>query len=137
MTAAKLEANLQKALDGIFEAVPLASDSNTDGYMHELFIAKRAEGYFKKRSDAAKEALRTNGFLDGMPDPGNKAILYQGEAYILQVAVNMPTKTLDKSKLMTYLATKLGMKSEEITAMIDECSKENKPAEKIDAVPVA
>ena len=104
--------------------------------MHDLFVSKRAEGYFKKRADAAKAALRENGFLDGMPEPGNKAVLYQGEAYILQAAVNQPTKTLDKSKLMTVLATKFGMKAEEITAMIDECSKENKPAEKIDAVPI-
>lgn len=136
MSAALLEANLQKALDNIFTAVPVNSDSNTDGFMHDLFVSKRAEGYFKKRADAAKAALKENGFLDGMPEPGNKAVLYQGDAYILQAAVNQPTKTLDKSKLMTVLATKFGMKAEEITAMIEECSKENKPAEKIDAVPI-
>jgi len=137
MSAALLEAKLQKALDGIFDAVAVNSDNNTDGYMHELFIAKRAEGYFKKRTETAKTLLRENGFLDGMPEPGNKAILHQGEAYALQVSVSNPTKTLDKAKLMTYLTLKLGMKADEVTAMIEECSKENKPAEKIDAIPLA
>lgn len=136
MSTTLLEANLQKALDNVFVAVPINSDSNTEGFMHELFVSKRAEGYFKKRADVAKVALRENGFLDGMPEPGNKAVLYQGDVYILQAAVNQPTKTLDKVKLMTALTTRFGMTTKEITAMLDECSKENKPAEKIDAIPI-
>lgn len=136
--SAKIESDLQLFLDKVgTEFVPCPkSESNVDPLLHDLFVCKRAEGYFKKRADAAKAALKENGFTENMPEPGSKAVLATGNVYSLNAAVKNPSKTLDKTKLMTVLATKFGLKSDQVQEIIDECSKENKPAETLEAVPL-
>ena len=135
MNAAMIEANLQRSFDSVFMSIPINFASNSEGFMHELFIAKRAEAYFKKRTDKAKDCLRENGFLSKMPEPGGKAILYQGDVYMLQASVNAPTKTLDKTKLSVELVKRFGLTMEQVADLLDSCSKENKAAEKIDVIP--
>lgn len=135
----RMESNIQRVLDSIgTDMLPCPeTGSNTDPLMHDLYISKRAEAYFKKRVDAVKKAMKEQGLFDNMPVPGEKGVLCTGEAYILQAAVRNATKTLDKTKLSTEISLRFKVSLEDVQEMFALCSKESKPAELIDVIPMS
>lgn len=120
---------------------PAEGSNNHDSLLHELFIASEGESYFKKRREAALDAVKRhlieyNDGVDEIADaaPGTEQIMLRGGHYDLVVKKANPSSRLNKTKIENKLKVDYGLSMAEVLQFMAACSDESKPATTIKAI---
>lgn len=119
--------------------------SNIDPILHEYIVATDGESFFKKRRDAAKEALMSvtnNADLnDAMADvikndaPTSGVVLAVGGAYKCVADVKRPVEALNKVKLRRLLINDAKLSATAVDALFERATDVRKPAVTYKVVP--
>lgn len=141
-TTQKLRAALYRAFERLGHANSHACPrgTNHEPILHELYVCGEGEAYFKKRRQAALDAVHRhvialNDDVDVIAEqlPGTECIVLEGDYYELLVKKAQPSIRLNKTKLISSLR-KEGWSRDEVDEFIAECSDETKPATTIKAI---
>jgi hypothetical protein len=107
---------------------PPESSDNRFTIAYEYFIADALASVAAKRKDIAKAAALEAGVLGDREEQkeGNSYNVFSSDDLFIVARVATAVKTLDKTKLMSELVKLVGV--EKTAAIIEACSKSNKPA---------
>lgn len=136
-----LSSKIQLAMEKIGTTngtAPLPSQDPVDKSLHEYYVAKIGEAYFKKRSEKALEAIERDGgaklskdieqiVADTIKqDMKQSATLIVGQNYTLTLETRKPSNSLKREKLVINLS-KAGWKMEKIEKLLEDSSEPQSP----------
>lgn len=148
---AKMNSALQTALKQIGNegehAAPKSQDP-FDAALHEYYVAKMGEKFFKDRAEKALDKA-----MDGLGDhekkviadmvkatkdngAGESAVIAGGQHYVFDLTTRKGATRLDNTALKNALQVKHGMPGAVVEKLFADCSKSNEPSKMFTVKPV-
>jgi hypothetical protein len=140
MDSTKLKANVQKALDKIgndkLTGIPEIGDNlPQEPLAWELMLSGIIRSYGEKRYDVAKKKAEEGKILgNDTPEPGTKAVVYDGAYVSIIRTVNNAPQKVDMTKFQSALR-KLGVSAAVIEKALLEATTAGTAAKRYEAVP--
>lgn len=148
---AKMNSSLQVALKKIGtegEHKCPSSQDPLDQVLHDYYVAKTGEKFFKDRAsktldsltsklgDDAKKTIQNIINATIKNEAGESAVVAGGAHYVLDFATRKGAKRLDVVALSNKLQVKYGLPAAAVEKLLDECSKASEPSKIYSVKPV-